>query len=226
MTDDAERASVRVLLADDEPLIVAGLRTVLQAAPGIRVVAEAGDGRAAVDAALRHRVDVALLDISMPALDGLGALEELQRRAPGVRAVMLTAFGAEPNVLRALQAGAAGFLLKNCTPQELVAAVRAAHGGDAYLSPPVTRLLLGRVTPQAARRRREAAELLARLTAREADVVRLVAEGLSNAEIAGRLRMSELSIKTYVSRALGKLDCANRVQVALLVRDASSGGLG
>ncbi|TDC75558.1 response regulator [Streptomyces hainanensis] len=220
------RPAVRVLVADDEPLIVAGLRTVLESAPDIRVVAEAGDGRAAVDAALRHRVDVALLDINMPALDGLAALEELHRRAPGVRAVMLTAFGAEPNVLRALQAGAAGFLLKNCTPGELVGAVVAAHGGDAYLSPPVTRLVLGRVAPEAARRRREAGELLARLTARESDVVRLVAEGLSNAEIGRRLLMSEMSIKTYVSRALGKLGCANRVQLALLVRDASPTGLG
>ncbi|GAB2902357.1 response regulator transcription factor [Streptomyces mayteni] len=218
--------AVRVLLADDERPIVAALRAVLESEPGIRVVAEAGEGRAAVDAALRHQVDVALLDISMPELDGLAALEELRRRAPGVRAVMLTAFGAEPNVLRALQAGAAGFLLKNCTPQELVGAVFAAHRGDAYLSPPVTRLVLGRVAPEAARRRREAGELLARLTARESDVVRLVAEGLSNAEIGRRLLMSEMSIKTYVSRALGKLDCANRVQLALLVRDASPTGLG
>lgn len=211
---------IRVLVADDEPLIRAGIRTVLESAPDIEVVAQAADGRAAVAAAVRHRADVALIDIRMPVLDGLGAAEELRRQVPGLRVVVLTSFGAEPNVLRALQHGAAGFVLKNCTPEELIRAVRAANDGDAYLSPTVTRLLMGMVTPAAATRRREAAERLATLTARESDVLHLVAEGMSNAEIGRRLRMSETTIKTYVSRVLAKLDCANRVQAALLARDA------
>jgi DNA-binding NarL/FixJ family response regulator len=211
---------IRVLVADDEPLIRTGIRTVLESAGDIEVVGEAGDGRAAVDQAIRHRADVALLDINMPALDGLAALEELGRRAPGLHAVMLTSFGTEPNVLRALQHAAAGFVLKSASPDELIRAVRSAHTGAAYLSPEVTRLLLGLVTPGQMRQRREAAERLARLTARETDVLRLVAEGLANAEIAQRLRMSDLTIKTYVSRILAKLDCANRVQAALLLRDA------
>jgi DNA-binding NarL/FixJ family response regulator len=214
---------LRVLVADDEPLIRAGIRTVLESAADIEVVAQAEDGRTAVAAAIRYRADVALIDIKMPVLDGLGALEELRRQVPGLPVVILTSFGAEPNVLRALQNGAAGFVLKNCTPDELIGAVRAAHGGDAYLSPAVTRLLVTLVGPEATRRRREATERLAALTARESEVLGLVGEGLSNADIAGRLRMSEATIKTYVSRILTKLNCANRVQAALLVRDAAPG---
>jgi len=215
---------IRVLIADDEPLMAAGIRTVLESAPDIEVVAQAADGRAAVDDAVRHRVDVALIDIKMPGLDGLSVLEELRRRVPALRAVILTSFGAEPNVLRALGNGAAGFVLKNCAPDELIRAVRAAHAGDAYLSPPVTRLLLGMVTPAEAERRRVAAERLATLAPVEAQVAALVAEGLSNAEIARRLHLSEASVKTYVSRVLAKLGCANRVQAALLVRDAAPAG--
>jgi DNA-binding NarL/FixJ family response regulator len=211
---------IRVLVADDEPLIRAGIRTVLASAADIEVVAEAGDGRSAVDLALTHRVDVALLDITMPGLDGLAALEELGRRAPAVRAVVLTAFGTEPNVLRALEHAAAGFVLKNATPDELIRAVRAAHDGAAYLSPEVTGLLLRLVTPAQVAQRRDAAERLGRLTGRETEVLSLVAEGLANAEIAQRLHMSEPTIKTYVSRILTKLDCTNRVQAALLVRAA------
>jgi DNA-binding NarL/FixJ family response regulator len=214
---------IRVLVADDDPLIRAGICTVLESADDIEVVAQACNGRAAVDEAIRHPVDVALLDIKMPVLDGLGAIEELRQRMPALRVVMLTSFGEEPNVLRALQNDAAGFVLKNCTPDELIRAVRAAHGGDAYLSPAVTRLLLGMVAPVQAKRRREATERLAALTPRESEVLRLVAEGMSNAEIGRQLRMSEMTIKTYVSRILSKLDCANRVQAALLVRDAGRG---
>jgi DNA-binding NarL/FixJ family response regulator len=211
--------TVRVLVADDEPLITAGIRTVLESAGDIEVVATATDGGAAVAAALRHRPDVVLLDITMPVLDGLGALSELRRQVPSVRAVMLTSFGTEPNVLAALRDGAAGFVLKHCAPDELIRAVRAAHDGDAYLSPEVTRLVLGMVTPVAGRRQ-EAAARLAVLSPREAEIAGLVAEGLSNAEIGRRLHMSEPTIKTYVSRVLTKLDRTNRVEVALLVRDA------
>ncbi|GAA4586000.1 response regulator transcription factor [Planotetraspora phitsanulokensis] len=211
---------IRVLVADDEPLITAGIRTVLESADDIEVVAEAANGRAAVDQAVRHRVDVALIDVNMPILNGLDAMEELRLQLPAARTVVLTAFGEEANVLRALQNGAAGFVLKNCGPEELIRAVRAAHAGDAYLSPGVTRTVLGMVTPVQALVRREAAERLATLTSRESEVVSLVAEGMSNAEIGRRLRMSETTIKTYVSRILSKLGCSNRVQAALLVRDS------
>jgi DNA-binding NarL/FixJ family response regulator len=211
--------SVRVLVADDEPLITAGIRTVLESAGDIEVVATATDGSAAVAKALRHRPDVVLLDITMPVLDGLGALGELRRQLPATRAVMLTSFGTEPNVLRALHDGAAGFVLKHCAPDELIRAVRAANDGDAYLSPEITRLVLGMVTPVAGRRQ-EAATRLAVLSQRETEIAGLVAEGLPNAEIGRRVHMSEPTIKTYVSRVLTKLDCANRVEVALLVRDA------
>jgi DNA-binding NarL/FixJ family response regulator len=214
---------IRVLIADDEPLIRAGVRTVLESADDIQVVAEAGNGREAVAEAIRCRTDVALIDINMPVLDGLSTIQELRRQVPALRVVVLTSFGAEPNVLRALQHAAAGFVLKNCAPDELIRAVRAAHGGDAYLSPAVTRLVLGMVTPEAAGRRQDAADRLATLTPRESQVLNLVAEGLSNAEIGRRLRMSEPTIKTYVSRILTKLDCANRVQAAMLVRDARPG---
>lgn len=209
---------LRVLLADDEPLIAAGIRTVLEATGDIEVVATATDGRAAVEAATRHRPDVALIDINMPVLDGLSALDELRRVLPELPTVVLTSFGTEPNVLRALQHGAAGFVLKHCTPAELVTAVHAAHRGDAYLSPEVTRLVLGLVTPTAGRRSAAAARLAA-LSQREAEIAALVAEGLPNAEIGRRVHMSETTIKTYVSRLLSKLDCANRVEIALLVRD-------
>lgn len=211
---------IRVVVADDEPLIRAGIRTVLESAPGIEVVAEAPDGRAAVDAVTRHRAAVALLDIKMPLLDGLGALEELRRRGLGTSVVMLTSFGQHDNVMRALSQGASGFVLKNCTPDELIRAVRAAHDGEAYLSPAVTRLVLGMVSPVETKRRSEAAQRLSALTEREASILRLVAEGNSNAEIGRKLHMSETTIKTYVSRILTKLDCSNRVQAALMVRDA------
>jgi DNA-binding NarL/FixJ family response regulator len=211
---------IRVLVVDDEPLITAGIRTVLESAGDIAVVAEAADGRSAVVEALRHRLDVALVDIQMPVLDGLSTVEELRRVRPDLRTVMLTSYGAEQNVLRALESGVAGFVLKNCAPDELIGAVRAAHRGDAYLSPEVTRMVLGMVGPAAAGRRRDATDRLATLAPREADVLALVAEGLSNAEIGRRLSMSEPTVKTYVSRVLVKLDCENRVQAALLARDA------
>jgi DNA-binding NarL/FixJ family response regulator len=212
---------IRVLIADDEPLIVAGVRTVLESAADIEVVAQAGDGRAAVTEALRHRIDVALIDLNMPSMDGLSVIEELHRRAPAVRTVVLTSFGSESNVVRALHGGTAGFVLKNCRPDELIRAIHAAHAGEAYLSPAVTRTVLGMVTPVEPRRREAAAERLAALTARESEVLALAAEGMSNAGIGRRLHMSETTIKTYMSRILAKLGCSNRVQAAIVARDAA-----
>ncbi|MFD1537909.1 response regulator [Nonomuraea guangzhouensis] len=208
---------IRVLIADDEPLITTGIRTVLESAADIEVVASARNGREAVELARRHRIDVALLDITMPVLDGLAAAAQLD----GPCVVMLTAFGDDDNVRTALQRGVSGFLLKNCTPEELIGAVRAVHAGEAYLSPAVTRQVIGMVPPGEDERRREAVRRLAVLSARESDILALVAEGLSNAEVGRRVHMSEATVKTYVSRMFTKLQCANRVQAALLVRDAT-----
>ncbi|GAA1268629.1 two component system response regulator [Sphaerisporangium rubeum] len=214
---------IRVVVADDDALIRAGVRAVLESA-GVEVVGEASDGRSAVDLVLARRVDVALLDISMPRMDGLTAIEHLRAKGSTTRFVVLTAFGAHDNVVRAVGGGVAGFVLKNCEPGELVRAVRSAHAGEAYLSPAVTRLVLGMVRPETARRREEARRRLSALSPREAEVASLVADGLSNADVGARLHMSETTIKTYVSRILAKLDCANRVQAALLVRDAQDPG--
>jgi DNA-binding NarL/FixJ family response regulator len=206
----------RVVVADDEPLVVEGVRTVLEAA-GIDVAAVAHNGRDALLAVERHRPEVAVVDLHMP---GLGGLDVVDRLGPGTRALVLTSFGDQPNVLAAVERGAAGFVLKTCAPEELVTAVRAVAAGEAYLSPVVTRMVLGLVAPESAPKRREAVERVARLAAREREILDLVAEGLSNAEIAGRAHMSEATVKTYVSRVLAKLGCANRVQAAMLARDA------
>ncbi|MFJ8543530.1 response regulator [Streptomyces sp. NPDC093586] len=211
---------IRVLVADDEPLIRAGIRMILTSAEDIDVVAEARDGREAVETARSTAVDVALLDIQMPLMDGLTALAEIGRVAPRVRVLILTTFGERDNVLRALGHGGAGFLLKDSAPQELIHAVRAAAAGNAYLSPAATRHVVDSLASPAAGRAEEARRRLAGLTERERDVLALLGEGLSNADAGARLHMSEATVKTYVSRILAKLDCDNRVQAALLARDA------
>ncbi|MCC3772471.1 response regulator transcription factor [Streptomyces sp. UNOC14_S4] len=217
---------IRVLVADDEPLIRAGIRMILTSADDIDVVAEATDGREAVELARRHRVDVALLDIQMPVMDGLAALAELGRVVPDVRVLILTTFGERENVLRALREGGAGFLLKDSAPGELIGAVRAAAAGNAYLSPAATRHVadsLAAAPAEAEARGRAARERVASLSEREREVLALLGEGLSNADTGRRLHMSEATVKTYVSRILAKLDCDNRVQAALLARDAGLG---
>lgn len=211
------------MIADDEPLVVEGVRTVLEAA-GITIAATAHNGRDALAAIERARPEVALLDLHMPGMGGLAVAARLGEASPGTRALVLTSFGDQENVLAAVEQGAAGFVLKTCTPEELVAAVKAVAAGEAYLSPVVTRMVLGLVAPESAPRRRDAVERVARLAAREREVLEAVAEGLSNAEIARRVHMSEASVKTYVSRVLAKLDCTNRVQAAMLARDAGNTG--
>ncbi|WP_405788036.1 response regulator [Streptomyces sp. NBC_01367] len=212
---------IRVVIADDEPLIRAGIRMILTSAPDIEVVAEAGNGREAVDLARSHAPDVMLLDIQMPVMDGLTALGELRRAVPEVRALILTTFGEKENVLRALGEGGAGFLLKDSAPGELIGAVRAAAAGDAYLSPGATRHVVDQLASgKAAVRGEVARRQVAELSERERGVLALLGEGLSNAEAGRRLHMSEATVKTYVSRILAKLDCENRVQAALLARDA------
>lgn len=212
---------IRVVIADDEPLIRAGIRMILISDPDIEVVGEAADGRAAVEAARAHAADVVLLDIQMPVLDGLSALPELRRAAPAARVIVLTTFGERENVLRALEHGGAGFLLKDTAPAELIRAVRAAAAGDAYLSPAATRHVVERLaTGREAARSEQARVRVAGLSEKEREVLAVLGEGLSNADAGRRLHMSEATVKTYVSRILAKLDCENRVQAALLARDA------
>ncbi|MFE2011645.1 response regulator [Streptomyces sp. NPDC059491] len=212
---------IRVVIADDEPLIRAGIRMILTSDPEITVVGEAANGREAVEAARAHAADVVLLDIQMPVLDGLSALPELRRAAPAARVIVLTTFGERENVLRALEHGGAGFLLKDTAPAELIGAVRAAAAGDAYLSPAATRHVVERLASgREATRAEEARGRVAALSEKEREVLALLGEGLSNADAGRRLHMSEATVKTYVSRILAKLQCENRVQAALLARDA------
>ncbi|MFJ2766808.1 response regulator [Streptomyces sp. NPDC087300] len=211
---------IRVLIVDDEALVRAGLRMILAPADGIEVVAEAGDGAEAVTAVASYRPDVVLMDVRMPGMDGLTALKELRRshNAPGV--IMLTTFDLDDYVHTALRDGAAGFLLKDTSPRDLAAAVRTVDEGSAMLTPRITKRLIDRFAGLESGESANARARLAVLTDREEEVVRAVARGLSNAEIGRALAMSEGTVKSHVSRALAKLGLANRVQVALLVRDA------
>jgi DNA-binding NarL/FixJ family response regulator len=211
---------IRVLLADDEAMIRAGVRAILTADPEIEVVAEAGDGHQAVDLALAHRPDVALLDIRMPRLDGLAAVPELRRLAPATALIMLTTFGEDEYIARALSDGASGFLLKSGDPRELITGVRAVADGAAYLSPRVAHRVItelggGRMSQGSAARRRTDA-----LTPREREVLALVGNGLSNAEIARRLHVVEGTVKAYVSAILNRLQVRNRVQAAIVAYEA------
>ncbi|MGV9772489.1 response regulator [Streptosporangium sp. NPDC003464] len=208
---------IRVLLSDDEALLRTGVRLILEHADDIAVVAEASDGAEAVAAALKHQVDVALLDIRMPGMDGLAAVAELSRTVPTVKSIMLTTSGEEENLAGALRAGAAGFLLKDTGPQELVHAVRTVADGHAILAPQLTRRILDRYLQ---RENRRAGELIAVLSEREREVLVLVGAGHSNAEIAKDLFMGEGTVKTHVSRILTKLGCGNRVQAAIIAHDA------
>lgn len=207
--------TIRVLLADDQELVRRGFRMILESEPGIEVVAEAADGQDAVDAAIRHRPDVALVDVQMPGTDGLVATERILELAGGhTRVVILTTFERDDYVFRALGAGASGFVLKTAPPGELIAGVRAAARGDALLSPSVTRRVLGEL----AGRGRPPGPVpgLDRLTGRETEVLRLIGQGLSNAEIAGELVLGEATVKTHVSGVLSKLGLRDRVQAVVV----------
>lgn len=212
--------TIPVLIADDEAMIRAGIRAILANDPGIEVTAEADDGDTAIELVRRHRPAVALLDIRMPRLDGLAAAAEIRRLAPATGILMLTTFGEDDYIARAIALGCSGFLLKSGDPRDLTAAVRAVAAGAAYLSPRIahrviTELAGNRFGAGAAARSRVAA-----LTDREREVLALVGTGLSNAEIARRLFLVEGTVKAYVSSLLSRLGLRNRVQAAILAHEA------
>lgn len=200
---------------DDEPMVCAHLRTILGSAPDLEVVDQAHDGAAAVEAVIRHRPDVVLLDLRMPGVDGLAAIERLTRLPEPPVIVVLTTFDADHYVTRALQAGAAGFLVKSTPPEDLIGLVRVAADGHTVLSPIATQRLLAGAGAQQAERERVRA-LLADLTERETEVLACLGAGLSNAQIGARLYLAEATVKGYVSRVLLKLGCTNRTQAGLL----------
>ena len=207
--------SIKVVIADDQELVRTGFRKILESEPDIEVVGEAGDGSQAVEQAVLRRPDVILMDIRMPKLDGL---EASRRLAGKVRVLILTTFDLNEYVYEALRAGASGFLLKDAPADELVRAIRVVAGGEALLSPSITRRLIEEFARRPAPSERPTA--LDELTAREVEVLKLVARGLSNGEIAKELYLSEATVKTHVGRILQKLDLRDRVQAVVLAYES------
>lgn len=212
---------IRVLVVDDDALVRAGLAMILSGADDVRVVGEAADGDEVPAAVAGCTPDVVLMDIRMPRVGGLAATEALRRRVDAPQVIVLTTFDADEFVLRALRAGASGFLLKDTPPTEILHAVRRVAMGEAMLSPAVTRRLIAHVTGEELRSaRRKALARLDELSDRERDVALAIGRGRSNAEIAAELLMGVATVKAHVSRLLVKLNMNNRVQIALLVHDA------
>jgi DNA-binding NarL/FixJ family response regulator len=218
---------ISVLLADDQPLLRRGFRMILEAEDGVSVAGEAGDGAEAVELVRRVRPDVVLMDIRMPGMDGIEATRRIAAAEPGVRVLVLTTFDLDEYAFGALQAGASGFLLKDVRPHELVAAVRTVASGDAVVSPRVTRRLLEEYARQlpvadagADADRADRYPQLASLTEREREVLAVVAQGLSNTEIAASLFVSETTVKSHVGRILAKLGLRDRVQIVVLAYES------
>ena len=216
--------SIRVLLADDQTLVRAGFRVLLEKAEDVEVVAEASDGAEAVDLVRRHHPDVVLMDIRMPEVDGIVATRRIlaDERTCRTRIIVLTTFELDEYVFEALRAGASGFLLKDIEPDDLRDAVRVAARGEALLSPSVTRRLIDEFVRKSPSPREP--DRLQELTAREREVVTLVAEGLSNDEIGGRLFMSPATAKTHVSRAMAKLGARDRAQLVVIAYETGLTG--
>lgn len=214
MTDNESGADrpIRVALADDQGLIRAGFRALIEAEDGLAIVGEASTGREAVALTRRARPDVMLMDIRMPDGDGLEATRDIARQGPLPRIIILTTFGLDEYIVDAIRAGAAGFLVKDTEPAELLRAIRAVHDGDALLSAPVTRRVLDYLKGQGGS---AAPRSLTEITEREREVLALVGEGLNNAEIAERLYITPLTAKTHVSRIMGKLGCRDRAQLVV-----------
>jgi DNA-binding NarL/FixJ family response regulator len=212
---DGAGRPITVLIADDQRMIRRGLQVILDAEPDISVVAEAGDGREAVELVREHAPAVALLDIRMPVMDGLQAARQIIALSSGTRVLILTTFDADEYVYEALRAGASGFLLKDAPADQLITAVRSLAAGDALIDPAITRRLISRFA-LAARGPAGLPGELRQLTARELEVLRLVARGLSNIEIARELVVEENTVKTHVSRILMKLGLRDRVQAVVL----------
>ena len=210
---------MKVLIVDDDALVRGALRMMLSGSDAIEVVGEAGDGDEVTAALAEHRPDVVLMDIRMPRLDGISATAALRRRPDPPSVIVLTTFDADENVLRALRAGASGFLLKDTPPARIVEAVQRVAAGEEILSPTVLRRFLARFAADGGSADRARADF-AKLTEREADVVLAVARGRTNQEIAEELFLSVATVKTHISHAMTKLDLANRTQLALLAHDA------
>ncbi|WP_144764852.1 response regulator transcription factor [Curtobacterium sp. 9128] len=209
----ADDVTVRVVLADDQDLVRAGFRVILESEPGIAVVAEAADGAAAVRAVEQHRPDVVCLDVQMPGVDGLEAARRITARDDPPAVLVLTTFDNDDTLFAALDAGASGFLLKNASPERLIDAVLTVAAGDALLAPDVTRRVISRATGTTPR----AADpcVVPGLTDRETEVLRLMAQGMSNGEIAAHLFVGEATVKTHVSNVLQKLQLRDRVQAVV-----------
>jgi DNA-binding NarL/FixJ family response regulator len=212
---------IRVLLADDQALIRAGFRMLLEAAGDLEVAGEAANGDEAVDMVRRERADVVLMDIRMPGVDGLEATRRIAADddLAGVKVIILTTFESDDYVYQALRAGASGFLVKDTDPEDLIRAVRVVARGEALLSPSVTRRLITNIASQP-QRPTAPDPILSRLTDREREVMGLVAEGLSNDEIAGRLYLSPLTTKTHVSRIMTKLGARDRAQLVVMAYES------
>ncbi|HEY0540662.1 MAG TPA: response regulator transcription factor [Actinoallomurus sp.] len=208
--------TVKILLVDDQELVRTGFRMVLDAQPGIEVVGEAADGRAALDVLRATSADVVLMDVRMPRMDGIEATRHICARPDGPRVIILTTFDLDEYAFSALKAGAAGFLLKDAGPEQLIEAIHAVSSGDAVVAPSTTRRLIDRFVQHIPDEGSGAAEAaLETLTAREAEVLKLVARGMSNGEIAGTLYVSEATVKTHVGRILSKLGLRDRVQAVV-----------